>query len=54
MKRVLFLLEDYNLFYSKEALNVNRKGLKYNETLKSMLDVRFYQSDSMASAFDKT
>jgi hypothetical protein len=52
MKRVLFLLEDYNLFYSKEALNVNRKGLKYNETLKSMLDVRFYQSDSMASAFE--
>jgi spore maturation protein CgeB len=53
MKKVLFLLEDYNYFYTRgaEAASKNGAKLSYDETLKDLLDKKHYQSDGLSSAF---
>lgn len=52
MKTILFLLEDYNLFYSRFSQPLLREKGRYQEVLQKLLNERFYQSDSMAAAFN--
>lgn len=50
MSRILFLLEDYNLFYSIAASANIKKGGNYHESLNLLINHKYYQSDSMAAA----
>jgi glycosyltransferase involved in cell wall biosynthesis len=51
MPNILFLLEDYNYFYTNGSQKLNAKS--YKETLETLISKKHYQSDSMAKAFDK-
>ncbi len=51
MPNILFLLEDYNYFYTNGSQKLNTKS--YEETLETLISKKHYQSDSMAKAFDK-
>lgn len=53
MKKILFLLEDYNYFYTRESdkLFKSDSQLTYTETLQELIKRKHYQSDSMAMAF---
>lgn len=54
MKHIVFLLEDYNLFYSKQAAELlKNKSYSYENTLAELLSKKYYQSDSMAQAFNQ-
>jgi glycosyltransferase involved in cell wall biosynthesis len=53
MPRILFLLEDYNYFYTREGQKLLSQGKNYSETLQLLLSQKYYQSDSMAKAFEK-
>lgn len=60
--KILFLLEDYNLFYTKEAKLILEKKqshyeslienpINYQDVLTELINRKHYQSDSMANAF---
>lgn len=53
--KILFLLEDYNYFYTREGENSlkNNKHIKYKKLLGLLLKRKYYQADSMANAFRK-
>lgn len=55
MNRILFLLEDYNCFYTREAKKLikENKSLTYKQILKKLISRKYYQSNSMAVAFHK-
>jgi spore maturation protein CgeB len=53
MSRILFLLEDYNYFYtngSSELLE-KTKNISYKEMMKQLLSKKHYQSDGLANSF---
>lgn len=49
--KILFLLEDYNYFYTKESTKLFKKNRNYNEVLDELIARKYYQSDSMAAGF---
>ena len=53
MSKFLFLLEDYNYFYTHGSIELFSQNKKYDEVLKSLIDQKHYQSDSMADAFNR-
>ncbi len=51
MRRIVFLLEDYNLFYSKQTEELlKNKSSTYETVLADLISKKYYQSDSMAQA----
>lgn len=55
MRKILFLLEDYNHFYTNEAnkLISNKAFVNYQAILNNLISRKHYQSDSMAHAFSE-
>jgi spore maturation protein CgeB len=55
MKKIVFLLEDYNEFYTKETNKLLHSSEKnsYDYILSELLAKKFYQSNSMANAFKR-
>lgn len=54
-RTILFLLEDYNLFYTEETKKLlqENSNLSYSQILYRLKAKKYYQSDSMAVAFDE-
>jgi glycosyltransferase involved in cell wall biosynthesis len=54
MTKILFLLEDYNLFYTQESEKRLEQNplISYKEILDDLIAKKYYQSDSMAVAFN--
>lgn len=54
-RTILFLLEDYNLFYTEETKKLvqENSNLSYSQILDQLKAKKYYQSDSMAVAFDE-
>lgn len=52
MSKILFLLEDYNHFYSSRTRSLVKKKFSYSSILSSLLSEKYYQADSMANAFN--
>lgn len=55
MQHILFLLEDYNHFYTHHtnAILKNNSSSNYTEILNTLTAKKYYQADSMAKAFQK-
>lgn len=51
MQKILFLLEDYNYFYTNESIKLLKQKKSYKQTLDDLINRKHYQSDSMANAF---
>src|ERR1043165_8360597 len=55
MSRILFLLEDYNHFYTHgaETLLERNKNISYREMMNELLSKKHYQSDGLAKSFSE-
>ncbi|MBL7901661.1 MAG: glycosyltransferase family 1 protein [Bacteroidia bacterium] len=52
MPKILFLLEDYNYFYSRKSTGLFKIKYTYLQALNALLQEKYYQSNSLALAFE--